>query len=243
MEMSRDNDHKRSVYKQQIAAPISFCNIRSWKQITFSYQRADSTTKTDGLQRYCCLGQANFYRICGLWWMPKQIWTIFLIEKWFQPLGCFNKDDNKDFLLVQNLTMGEADFNQLVKLENQLVVTAENFREENLSPVQIPTISKEMDGQLKLQGNGWTTQAGSQSSWCCDRANRNIYVTLLRYDVDKPESSYAQVRFFARKEEEKFQQIVYVNYKRGEFIHLFDVTNLYLIKLLPINPFVISYEK
>ena len=32
-----------------------------------------------------------------------------------------------------------------------------------------------------------------------DRANRKICVTLLRYSVDKPESSDAQVRIFARK--------------------------------------------
>ena len=51
-------------------------------------------------------------------------------------------------------------------------------------------------------------------------------MTLLRYNVDNPESSYAQVRFFARKkEDEKFQQVVYVNYKFEEFIYLLDVMN------------------
>ena len=44
-----------------------------------------------------------------------------------------------------------------------------------------------------------------------DRPNRRICVTLLRYKVDNPETSYAQVRLFGRKEEEKFQQNVYVN--------------------------------
>ena len=57
-----------------------------------------------------------------------------------------------------------------------------------------------------------------------DRANRKICVTRLRYNVDKPESSYAQVRLFAgKKEDEKFQQVVYVNYKLEEFIYLLDV--------------------
>ena len=51
-------------------------------------------------------------------------------------------------------------------------------------------------------------------------------MTLLRYNVDKSESSYAQVHLFATKEEdENFQQIFYVNYKHGEFIYLFDVLN------------------
>ena len=44
--------------------------------------------------------------------------------------------------------------------------------------------------------------------------------------MDKPESSYAQIRQFARKkEDEKFQQIVYVSFKLEEFIYLLDVMN------------------
>ena len=59
-----------------------------------------------------------------------------------------------------------------------------------------------------------------------DRTNRKICVILLRYNVDNPESSYAQVRLFARKkEDDKFLQVVYVNYKLEEFIYLLDVTN------------------
>ena len=57
-----------------------------------------------------------------------------------------------------------------------------------------------------------------------ERANRKIWVTLLRYNVDKPESSYAQLRLFGRKkEDEKFQKVVYVNYKLEEIICLLDV--------------------
>ena len=57
-----------------------------------------------------------------------------------------------------------------------------------------------------------------------DRPNRKICVKLLRYKVDNPETSCAQVRLFGRKkEEEKFQQIVYVNYKLDEFLYLLDV--------------------
>ena len=57
-----------------------------------------------------------------------------------------------------------------------------------------------------------------------DRANKNICLTVLRYTVDKADSSYAQVRLFARKkEDEKFQQVVYVKYKLEEFISSFDV--------------------
>ena len=59
-----------------------------------------------------------------------------------------------------------------------------------------------------------------------DRADRKNCVTMLRYHVDKPESSYAQVRLFAKKkEDEKFQHVVYVKYKVEEFIYLLDVMN------------------
>ena len=52
-----------------------------------------------------------------------------------------------------------------------------------------------------------------------DPANRIICVTLLPYNEDKLESSYAQVRLFARKkEDEMFQQVVYVKYKFEQFI-------------------------
>ena len=114
--------------------------------------------------------------------------------------------------------MAEADFNQFVRLRNQLVNAARNFAtEENLTPVLIPTMTKDMDEQFKLAHKVVDT---------VDGANRKICVTLLRYNVDKPENSYAQVRQFARKkEDEKFQQVVYVNYKLEEFIYLHDVMN------------------
>ena len=59
-----------------------------------------------------------------------------------------------------------------------------------------------------------------------DSTNRKICVTLFRYNVDNPETSYAQVCLFGRmEEEEKFKQIVYVNYKLEEFAYLLDVMN------------------
>ena len=133
-------------------------------------------------------------------------------------LNLFKKGDKKEFRPVQNLTMGEADFKQFMRLRNQLVNAAENFaREENLTPVLLPTMSRDMDEQFKLALNVVDV---------VDGANRKICVTLLRYNVDKPESSYAQGQLFARKkEDDKFQLVVYVNYKLEEFIFLFDVMN------------------
>ena len=70
-----------------------------------------------------------------------------------------------------------------------------------------------------------------------DCPNKRICVTLLRYKVDNPETSYAQVRLFGRKmEEEKFQQIVYVNYRLDEFVYLLDVTNSVYDKVIANQP-------
>ena len=96
--------------------------------------------------------------------------------------------------------MGEADFNQFMRLRNQLVIAVENFaKEENLSSVQISTMSKDMDEQLKL---------AHKVVDVVDRANRKISVTPVLYNANDLESSYALVWLFARKkEDENVQQI------------------------------------
>ena len=62
-------------------------------------------------------------------------------------------------------------------------------------------------------------------------------MTLVRYKVDIPETSYAQVCLIGRKtEEEKFQQIVYVNYKLQEFVCLLYVMNSVYDKIFANQP-------
>ena len=49
---------------------------------------------------------------------------------------------------------------------------------------------------------------------------------MMRYNMEKPELSYGQVRLFGIiKDEGNFNQIVYVKYKFNEFIYLLDVMN------------------
>ena len=97
--------------------------------------------------------------------------------------------------------MGEADFNQFIRQRNQLVVAADNFlREQNLLPVLQSTLSKDMEEQLKLV---------HQVIDVVDCPNRRTCVTLLRYKMDNPETSYAQVR--TEEGGRKIQQILCVN--------------------------------
>ena len=130
-------------------------------------------------------------------------------------LEVFKRVENKDLHLVQNLTMGETDFNWLMQLRKQLVIATENFgREENLSSVLIPTMPKDIDEQLKLAHKGIDV---------VDQANRKIYLPLLRHNVEKPECSYARTGLFAKKEEEeKSEQNVYVVYKHEDFLYLLE---------------------
>ena len=102
-----------------------------------------------------------------------------------------------------------------------------------MSPVLQPTLLKDMVEQLKLVHKVIDV---------VDCPNRRICVTLLQYKVDKPETSYAQVRLFGRKKEQEiFQQVVYVKYKLGEFVHLPDVMNSVYDKLTARKPICIMF--
>ena len=79
----------------------------------------------------------------------------------------FKRDDKGDLFLVQNLTMGEADFNWDIRLGNKLIIAAKNLAaEETLSPVLIPTMSEDKNQQLKL--------AHTAVSDVVDQANRDL---------------------------------------------------------------------
>ena len=125
-------------------------------------------------------------------------------------LKVLKRDESKQFRLAQNLTMGEAYFSQFIRLRNLLVVAVRDFsKEENLPPVQVKLLAKDMEEQLKL---------AHKVVEVVHRSHRKSCVTKLRYNVEKPKTSYVQVRLFGRREdEEKFNQIVYVKYKIDEF--------------------------
>ena len=115
----------------------------------------------------------------------------------------FQRDDNRYFRLVQNRTMGEGDFTQFNRIKNQLVNGSDKFgREETFQSMLILRRSQDKDDPLIL---------AEKMIDVVDRAKIMTCVTLLRYNVEKPESSYARVRLFSKKkEDEKFQQNVCV---------------------------------
>ena len=232
MEVSRDNDQKRKyslitkyhvtlastkavTFISQIIVQFSFSKINPLLSATSILSMAYNTTEIMG--KLTCTDYVDFGksqdRFGRFFWSKKDSNYLDIKLKVFK-----REDKNAEFRLKQNLSMGEADFNQFIRQRNQLVVAADNFlREENLSPVLQSTLSKDMEEQLKLVHKVIDV---------VDRTNRKICATLLRYKADDPDTSYAQVRLFGwKKEEEKFQQIVYVNYRLDEFIYLIDVMN------------------
>ena len=233
MERSRDNDLKHAFISNEMQLQnhsLTFIqkgeSLLSATSILSRSPMAHNITAS--LDRLTCTNYVNFGkfpdRFERFFWSKND--SNYLDVK----LKVFKKDDKeRKFRLVQNLTVGEADFNQFMRFRNQLVNAAENFaREENLTPVLIPTMSKHMDEKLKL---------AHKVVDVVDGANRKICVTLLRYNMDKPENSYAQVRLSARKkEDEKLQQVVFVNYKLEEFIYLLDVMNSVSNKVITNQP-------
>ena len=82
--------------------------------------------------------------------------------------------------------MGEADSIQFFRLSNQLVFAARDFsKEEHLPRVQVKLLAKDMEEQLKFTHKVLEV---------IHRPHRKICVTMLRYNVEKPETSHAQER-------------------------------------------------
>ena len=124
--------------------------------------------------------------------------------------------------------MSEGAFKQFRRLGNQLVVALDKFgREENLAPVLIPTLSKHMDEQDKLAHKAVEVSGSSKQKNLCDSA-------LVKFRQAR--DFMAHVGFSARnKENEKFQQVVHVNYIVDEFIYLLDVMNSVYDKLITVK--------
>ena len=203
--MSRDNDQKHAYISNELQLQnhsLIFVHKKTLLSATSILSRSSMAHNTTAsLDKLTCTDYVDFGNYqdkIGRFFWSKNDSNILDVK-----LKVFKKNDNKDFRQVQNLTMREPNFNQFMRLRNHLVNPAEKFaREENLTRVLIPTRSKDMDVRLKLAQKVVDVVV---------RANRKVCVTVLRYNVEKFESFYAAVRLFAgKKEDQKFQQDVYV---------------------------------
>ena len=79
----------------------------------------------------------------------------FLVQKLFRLLGRENQSvqvgRKQTISTGTNLTVGEAVFKQFIRLRIQLIVAVTAFsKEENLAPVQVKLLVKDMEQQLLL---------------------------------------------------------------------------------------------
>ena len=216
---------KAVTYSSQIIVQLYFSKINSLFSATSILSRSPMAyIITETLDKLTCTDYVDFSRFGRLSWSNNDYNYLEIKLKVFK-----REYKNAEFRLRQKFSMGEADFNQFIRQRNQLVVAADNFlREQNLTPVLQPTLSKDMEEQLKLV---------HKMIDVVDCQNRRICVTLLRYKLDNPETSYAKVRLFGRKKkEEKLQQIVYVNKKLDEFVYLLDVMSSVYDKVIANQP-------
>ena len=124
-------------------------------------------------------------------------------------LKVLQNDDKRDFLRHQQIKLGVFDFKQLFCLRNPIVQAVRDFStDETIKEVVTSPLSKDLDEQLKHIQKAITIVHGPK--W-------KIFATMKKYCTDKPESTYVQLRLFTRNSEhDKFQQLVFVNYKYDE---------------------------
>ena len=88
---------------------------------------AYNTTET--LEKLTCTDYVDFGRCQDRFgrisWSKKDYSYLQIKLKVFK-----REDKNAEFRLRQNLSMGEADFNQFIRQRNQIVVAADNFLRE-----------------------------------------------------------------------------------------------------------------
>ena len=110
-------------------------------------EMTDNTTAT--LDKLACTDYANFGKSHDRF--GRISWSKNSFDYLNVKLKVLKRDKNKQIRLAQNLKKGEADLNQFIRLRNQLVVAVGDFsKKENLPPVQVKLLAKDMEEQLKL---------------------------------------------------------------------------------------------
>ena len=179
METSHDNDQKRNIYDQSSAASKSILDFlcRKYNNNSFVHRCTISTTKTNGLQHCCSHGRASLYQPWRLWKNFRQVWTISLVRKRLQLLGCkiqsFQKRRQLRFSNSPKFyKVVEPNLNLLLRKRNQLVIAAGIFdREQVLFSIQIPSRSKK-----RINNSNWLT--GLLMLWIPNSENIKVNVTI-----------------------------------------------------------------
>ena len=127
---------KAVTFNFQIIVQFSFSKINSLLSATTILSRspmAYNTTET--LEKLACTDYVYFGKCHDRF--GRFSWSINDSNYLDIKLKVFKREDkNAEFRLRQNLSMGEADFNQFIRQRNQLVAAADNFFSENKTSLQ-----------------------------------------------------------------------------------------------------------
>ena len=132
---------------------------------------------------------------------PKSKKTIRSI--WTSNWKFSEKNDKRDFRRHQQIKLGVFDFKQLLCLRNPIVQAVREFSTDE-TPKNFATspLSKDSVEQLKHVQKAITS---------VDRPKKTIFATMKKYCMDKPESTYVQLRLSTRNSEhDNFQQLVFL---------------------------------
>ena len=118
---------KAVTYISQIIVQLSFLKNKSLLSATSILPRQPMAYNTiETLDKLTCEDYVDFGksqdRFGRISWSKNDSNYLDIKLKVFK-----REDTNTEFQLRQNLSMGEADFNQFVRQRNQLVVAADNF--------------------------------------------------------------------------------------------------------------------
>ena len=154
-------------------------------------------------------------------------------------LNLFKMDQDGEIKDQQRLTISQSDFKDFVNKKNELHIAATNFatvQDLQLQPITIGPFARDMETQLKMAHKVYIV---------VQEPHRKICVTMLRYNVNNPKSSYVQIRLFVPQQNDKiaftklqFIQIACVNYILDEFMELLDVMDSARDKILNNQPLV-----
>ena len=172
------------------------------------------------------------YGLSGFWKKNGSIWANILVpnRKWQSevsghPTERFPKRCQKRFPEASAGKVGVFDLKQLFCLRNPIVQTIRGFsKDETLKEVVTSPLTKDLDEELKHVQKAITI---------VDRPKNKVVATMKKYCTEKPESTYVQLRLFTRNSKlDKFQQLVFVNYKYDEFLCLLDAITSISVQVL-----------
>ena len=184
---------KAVTYISQVIVQLSFLKINSLLSATsILYCSPMAYNTTDSLDNLACTDYVDFgksqVRFGRFSWSKNDSNYLDIKLKLLK-----RENKNAEFRLRQNFLMGEADFNQLIRQTNQLVVAADrqlSQRTKFLTSSSIYTIHR----------RGGATEACSQSDWRCGLSKQKDFCDIAEIQDGQPRNFLCSSSFIRTEE-------------------------------------------